>query len=385
MQERTAGGRAKRVLSTCLVAVFSLVSGRAQQAQPATPHPVQRPRLPHPQPAQPDSTTATSPDTATEDAPLPGDWAPELLDGILSSPNADARDALLDAAFAAGPGIIPQLEASLKDDRTAEFAAQSLAFIGGPQALPILARLMSDPRDLGLKRFYYGAMGEFPSSQANQVLFYALDHADTEPDHMVTESALIALTVRSDASLIPELRQREAKIKDFVIHDDLDNAIEVIRARARYLASPQATKAGGSVDQAVRTYFMPALEPPAGAAPAPKAAVAKVNSHGAGSARADSAQRGKPGSRPSSTASKSTAKPSPRSDSDAPPVKIDMRHLTFSPNGERALARVVLDTPAAMAYYSIVLQKQAGDWTVASVWLGSEVEKPGTGAAPSEQ
>lgn len=310
---------------------------------------------------------------------MPGDWAPELLDGILSSPNAEARDSLLDAAFAAGPGIIPQLEASLKDDRTAEFAAQSLAFIGGPQALPILARLMSDPRDLGLKRFYYGAMGEFPSSQANQVLLYALDHADTEPDHMVTESALIALTVRSDASLIPELREREAKIKDFVIHDDLDNAMEVIRASARYLASPQARKAGGSIDQAVRTYFMPALEPPAARAPVSKAA------EEAGRHPPDSGTRGEPGNHRGPAATKSTAKPTARSDSDAPPVKIDIRHLTFSPNRERALARVVLDTPAAMAYYSIVLQKQAGDWMVASVWLGSEVEKPGTGAPPSEQ
>lgn len=374
MQGRTTGGGAKLVFSICLLVFFSFAaSARAQQTQSAPPHPVQRPRLPHPQPAQPATPSTATSDTAGEDALLPGDWAPELLDAILSSPNAEARDSLLDAAFAAGPAIIPQLEASLKDDRTAEFAAQSLAFIGGPQALPILARLMSDPRDLGLKRFYYGAMGEFASPQANQVLFYALDHADTEPDHMVTESALVALTVRSDASLIPELREREAKIKDFVLHDDLDNAIDVIRARARYLESPQAKKAGGSIDQVVRTYFMPAIEPAGGATHDLKASASKVDAHAA-------TNRPKPG------APGSTTKPSPKSDLSAPPVKVDLRHLAFSPNRERALARVVLDTPAAMAYYSIVLQKRAGDWTVASVWLGSEVEKPEAGApSPAEK
>src|SRR2546427_8869173 len=65
---------------------------------------------------------------------LATDWAPELLDAILSSPNEEAHDALYRAAFAAGPAIVPQLEAAIKDDRTAEFAAQSLAFIRGAQA-----------------------------------------------------------------------------------------------------------------------------------------------------------------------------------------------------------------------------------------------------------
>ena len=32
-----------------------------------------------------------------------------------------------------------------------------------------------------------------------------------------------------------------------------------------------------------------------------------------------------------------------------------------------------------MAYYDFVLEKRAGNWTLASVWLGPEMEKPGTG------
>ena len=61
------------------------------------------------------------------------------------APNSPAKTAasrtlhaLFHASFAAGPDLVPFLEASLKDDRTAEFAAQSLAFIGGDKALKIL-------------------------------------------------------------------------------------------------------------------------------------------------------------------------------------------------------------------------------------------------------
>ena len=329
----------------------------AQQAQPPA-HPAIRPKPPQPQPA---TTAPATPEV--DDTPLPGDWAPELLDGILSSPNPEARDTLLDAAFAAGPAIVPQLEAALKDDRTAEFAAQSLAFLGGPKALEILAKLMSDPRDLGLRRFYYGALGEFRAVEATKVLFYALGQADQEPDRTVTESAIIALTVRSDASLIPELRQAEGTIKDLVLRDDLDNAIQVIGARARYLASPQGRKSGGSVDEAVRTYFAPALESSSPSQPSVKPAVSKAGVKTAA---------------PGAAAHTPASPPQPR-------VKVEIRHLTLSPDGSRALARVSFEDPSTVAYYSIVLQKQAGDWTVASVWLGSEQEKPGVKveAAPS--
>ncbi len=291
-----------------------------------------------------------------QEAPPAGDWAPELLDAILNSPNLAARDALLDAAFAAGPTIIPQLEAALKDDRTAEFAAQSLAFIGGGKSLEILSQLVKDPRDLDLRRFYYGALGEFQHPQAAQVLLYALNRADTEPDRMVTEAAILALTVRSDLSLVAQLRQTEAKIKDVVIRDDLENALEVIQSRARYLASPEGKKAGASIEQAVRTYFIPALEV------APRA-VPSVAPRRAG---ADAGL--KPGATQPAAA--------------APAVKVEVQNLTFSPNKARVLAHVIFEDAVAIAYYDIVMQKQYGDWSVASVWLGSQADKPTTDSGP---
>ena len=203
------------------------------------------------------------PATSTEqEQPLPGDWGPELLDGILSSPNEEAQYGLLRATFAAGPAIIPQLAAALKDDRTAEYAAQSLAFIGGDQALPILWKLLSDPRDLNLRRFTYGALAEFDSPQATDMLFDVINKSDDEPDRTVTEAAVIALTVRTDTTLLPRLLASEKKLQDVVIRDDLDNARAVIEERAKYLASPEGKKSGGSIESAVRTYFIPALEPP---------------------------------------------------------------------------------------------------------------------------
>src|SRR5712692_2769751 len=101
-------------------------------------------------PAQevPSSAQETQPAEESED------WAPQLLDAVLSSPNPEARDALYRAAFASGATLLPQLQAALKDDRTAEFAAQSLAFIGGDKALEVLASLESDRRDLNLRRFF---------------------------------------------------------------------------------------------------------------------------------------------------------------------------------------------------------------------------------------
>ncbi len=127
----------------------------------------------------------------------------ELLDAIERSPNPEAQDALYRAAVAAGPAIIPQLEEALKDDRTAEFAAQALAFIGGAQAMQILWKLQSDTRDLSLRRFYYGALGEFDAPEATQTLLAAINRADEEPDRTVTEAAILALTVRSDPNAAP--------------------------------------------------------------------------------------------------------------------------------------------------------------------------------------
>jgi hypothetical protein len=280
--------------------------------------------------AQPPETAAPS----GEDAVLPGDWAPELLWAILSSPNPTASDALYRAAFAAGPGIVPQLEAALKDDRTAEFAAQSLAFIGGEKALQALFKLQDDKRDLNLRRFYYGALGEYDSPQATDTLFSVIDHSDSEPDRTVTEAAILALTVRTDPKILPRIREAENKVHDVVIHDDLDNAAAVIESRERYLASPEGQKAGGSINAAVHTYFIAAFEPPPAAPKTPAAAPEK------------------------------------------PPVKVEVRHLVFSPDQMRALARVAFEDPSAIAYYDMVLQKRLGDWTLASVWLGTEEEKP---------
>jgi len=304
------------------------------------------------QPVKPqkESTPSHAPAVADADQeqPLPGDWGPELLDGILSSPNEEAQFALLRATFAAGPAIIPQLTAALKDDRTAEYAAQSLAYIGSDQALPVLWKLLSDPRDLNLRRFTYGALAEFDSPQATDILFDVINKSDDEPDRTVTESAVIALTVRTDTTLLPRLLASEKKLQDVVIRDDLDNARAVIEERAKYLASPEGKKSGDSIESAVRTYFIPALEPPTapetGAASAVKKSVGK-------------------------------APPTPTLAKPRPLINVDVRSVTLSPDKNRALARVVFEDPTAMAYYDFVLQKRFGDWTLASVWLGPEVEK----------
>lgn len=297
-----------------------------------------------------------SPASGSEETePLPGDWAPELLYAILTSANPDAADALYSGAFAAGPAIVPELQAALKDDRTAEFAAQSLAFIGGPKAMEILAGLVKDPRDLDLRRFFYGALGEFPTPQATDILMKAVAASDSEPDRTVSEAAILALTVRSDPDLLPEIKKAEDKIKDVVIHDDLDNALAVMELRAKYLATEEGRKAGGSIDAAVRTYFIPALEPPPDAA-------SKTSGQSAG--RSGKAH---------GTTSTKTAAPA------APAVSVKVHHLTFSPDQSRALARVIFEDPSATATYDIVLQKQSGNWTVASVWLGEETPKSGAG------
>jgi HEAT repeats len=304
---------------------------------------------------------------------LPGDWGPELLYNVLSSPNEDARDALYCAVFAAGFSVVPQLEAALKDDRTAEFAAQARAYIGGPKAFEILTRLVSDPRDLNLRRFYYGALGEFQVPDATNILLSAAaERADVEPDRTVTEAAILALTVQSDPSLASKLRSAGTKVQDPVIRDDLDNATAVIQERARYLASAAGRNASGSLEQTVRVYFMPALET-AGTEPA-------TSPVGSSSASA----RKQPAAAPARQ-SYATALPHPLPNDGGrpaaaapkPSVQVEIRHLTFSPEKTRALARVAFEDSSAVAYYDMVLQKRAGNWVLASVWLGSEAEKPG--------
>jgi hypothetical protein len=259
------------------------------------------------------------------------------LDGILSSDNPEAADSLFRAAFAAGRGIIPQLAEALKDDRTAEYAAQSLAFIGGQEALQVLWKLQEDKRDLNLRRFYYGALAEYDAEQATQTLFEVINKSDSEPDRTVTEAAILALTVRTDPKLPDMIRQAEKKLNDVVIHDDLENALDVIQIRSKYLATPEGKKAGGSIDAAVRTYFIPALQPP-------------------------------PASQVDAEAHRAAPKPE---------VKVEIQNLTFSPERLRALAAVTLEDPSAIAKYDLVLQKRLGNWVVVSVWLGSEIEKPG--------
>jgi len=215
--------------------------------------------------------------------------------------------------------------------------------------------LVNDSRDLDLRRFFYGALGEFQTPAATKALMKAVAESDSEPDRTVSEAAVLALTVRSDPALLPEIKKAETQIKDVVIHDDLDNAVAVMEIRAKYLASEEGRKAGGSIDAAVRTYFIPALEPP------PEAA-----SQTPGRAAGQSAQaRGTAAAKPSARAT--------------PQVSVEVSHLTLSPDQSRALARVVFEDPSAVATYDMVLQKQSGNWTVASVWLGSESPKPGAG------
>jgi hypothetical protein len=286
---------------------------------------------------------------ASEDPP-PGDWAPELLDAIANSPNAEARDTLLDAAFAAGPAIVPQLEKALQDDRTAEFAAQSLAFVGGGKAIKALSKLMQDRRDLNLRRFYYGALAEFEDPMATKLLLYVVGRGDEEQDRTVTEAAILALTVRCDPSFVAPLKEIHAKLQDIVIKDDIENALDVLQVRARYLASPEGRRSGISVEQAVQTYFMPAFEVPSGSG-APR-----------------------PATSPSTTQpTATTAKPA---NPVTPAVRVSVAGVTYSPDRDRALAHVIFDNPSGTAFYSMVLQKRYDNWTLASVWLGSEVEKP---------
>ncbi|MGH9435085.1 MAG: hypothetical protein ACRD06_03695 [Terriglobia bacterium] len=276
-------------------------------------------------------------------------WAPELLYVIISSRAPEALNSLYDAAFAAGPAIVPELQAALKDDRTAEFAAQTLAFIGGDAAWTTLSSLMSDRRNLDLSRFFYGALGELDTPQANAVLVNAVRSANNQPDRTVTEAAIIALTVGNRAQLVPELKQAQTALTDPVIQDDLENAISIIEVRAKYLATPAGKSAGGSLQQALNLYFEPAL---AASAP-PLGAGARRRAPQSGSAS-------------------------------QPPAQVEIQHVVFSSDRNRALARVLFDDHGVMAHYHVVLQKRYGDWTVASVWLnlGNQEASPETNPAP---
>jgi hypothetical protein len=43
---------------------------------------------------------------------------------------------------------------------------------------------------------------------------------------------------------------------------------------------------------------------------------------------------------------------------------------------------VVFQDPSTLANYDMVLQKEYGDWIIASVWLGDETEKTPPGPSP---
>lgn len=325
-----------RVTFFCfLLSAFCLLSGPVARAQDPEPPPDQ---------------------TEEETKPLPGDWAVALLDQISNSPKPEARDELLRAVMRVGPAAVPMLEPALKDDRTAEFAAQALAFIGGEKALKLLWEMIPDPRDLDLRRFYYGALAEFSGPQANEILIEVVKNADSEPDRTVTESAIVALTVGSDPSVLPVLRETLGHIEDIVIRLDLESAIEVIGRRAKQRASGQL-KSGGSIEYAVRGYFSPALDSP----PLPDGVAPP-------SARPASAR----GAR-----AKPLAKPDP-----PPGINVRIEHIALSPNETRALANVVFEDPSASARYDFVLQKQYGEWVVASVWMGERAEKTPPATAP---
>ncbi len=267
-------------------------------------------------------------------------WDPGKLYAILSSSHAAAKENLYRAAFAAGPVIIPKLVAALKDDRTAEFAAQELAFLGGKKATAVLAGLVNDPRNLDLRRFYYGALGGTDDPQSIGILLDKIRNSDQESDRTVTQDAILALSISSDPGLIAKLHEAGKDVTDPVIQDDINTAMTVIDLRAKYLATSAGKNSGRSVRQAVRTYFMPALEPPP-----------------------DSSQAGEQDYKAE--------------------VRIKDHLITFSPDKTRALAAVNFETQQAVAAYWLVLQKTPAGWKVASAWLGEEREKAPPAQAPA--
>jgi hypothetical protein len=285
---------------------------------------------------------------ADEQTGPPFSWVPNLLYGIINSPNQNALDALYDAVFAAGPAVVPQLAAAIADDRTAEFAAQSLAFIGGSQAVSALANLVHDSRNLDLRRFYYGALGALETPDDEQILINVIGRANAEPDRAVTDAAIVALTVRSDPSLVATLQKTAARLTDPVIQDDLANATSIIQSRAHYLASQRDQTRPTSIEQAVRTYFIPAIR-----SASPGATQARGRNHG----------QNNRSRRPASSAS------------------FDIRHVEYGPDHKRALAQVTFEDPQAKARYWIVLQKEGSSWVVDTAWLGTEEERTSAPAA----
>lgn len=262
---------------------------------------------------------------------LDSQWSPAKLYAILSSQDQEASENLYRAAFSAGPAIIPKLQNALKDDRTAEFAAQTLAYFGDESSMAILVKLLNDPRNLDLRRFYYGALGGTNNPHDIEILLDKVRTSDHEPDRNVTENAILAISISSDPALVPKLRAAETQVTDPVIQDDIETAATVVGLRAKYLASPAGKNAGSTLKQSINTYFMPALQAP-----------------------------------PDESGE-------PQQDSK---VEVIVRHLTYSPAKTRVLAAVDFENPEAIAYYHMVLQKTQAGWKVASVWLGSEREKP---------
>lgn len=262
---------------------------------------------------------------------LNNQWDPAKLYAILTAQDPGASENLYRAAFAAGPAIIPKLESALNDDRTAEFAAQTLAYFGNEQSLAILEKLVKDPRDLDLRRFYYGALGGSGNPHDTGILLNKVLASDHEPDRDVTQNAILALSISSDAALVARLRQAQMQITDPVIQDDIETASMVVELRARFMATPGGKSSGSSVEQTIRSYFMPALEAP------PATTGAEQQNAGA---------------------------------------EVRVKDLTYSPDNSRVLAAVDFENPEAVASYHVVLQKSQAGWKVASVWLGEEREKP---------
>jgi HEAT repeats len=258
------------------------------------------------------------------------EWDPAKLYAILSSQDEQASENLYRAAFAAGPAIIPKLENALKDDRTAEFAAQTLAYFGDARSLAILAKLLNDPRDLDLRRFYYGTLGGSNDPRDVETLLNKVRTSDREPDRTVTRDAILALSIGSDPNLATKLYQLEKEVTDPVIQDDIDTAAMVVELRAKYMATPAGKAAAASLEQTIRSYFMPALQ----AAPG-----------GSDAGQQDSG------------------------------VEVHVRDLTYSPHKTCVLAAVDFENPEAVASYQMVLRKNQAGWKVVSVWLGDEREK----------
>ena len=258
-------------------------------------------------------------------------WDPAKLYAILTAQDPGASENLYRAAFAAGPAITPKLESALNDDRTAEFAAQTLAYFGNDQSLAILEKLVKDPRDLDLRRFYYGALGGSGNPHNTEILLNKVLASDHEPDREVTQNAILALSISADAALVPRLRQAQMQITDPVIQDDIETAAMVVELRARFMATPAGKSSGNSVEQTIRSYFMPALEPP------PAAGGASQQNAG---------------------------------------VEVHVKDLTYSPETTRVLAGADFENPEALASYHVVLEKSRAEWRVASVWLAEEREKP---------